>query len=195
MSKNLRDRQRAAVRDEITEVALELFLKQGFEETTIDQIVAGASVSRRSFFRYFGTKEDIVLGDLLERGRTIADAVALRPAHEDPWEAIRAGLLAAEDLNGTVVEDPSELALGKMLFSTPSLYARHLEKRLRWQELLVPLIMKRLGPDVRMPALHAAAIVSSSLSCIDVASRAWIASDGERSLRFLYDEAVEAIRS
>lgn len=190
----LRERQRAAAYEEITHVALELFLSQGFEATTIDQIVAAAGISRRSFFRYFGTKEDIVLGDLIQRGKVVAEAVAERPSHEDPWEALRAGLLAANDVI-KASEDIDDLALGHMLFETPPLYARHLEKRLRWQQMLVPLIAERLAGPQESVTLRASAIVATSLACLDQASRSWVASNGASDLSSLYDEAINAVRS
>ena len=69
------ERTRRRVREEVVDVALGLFLEQGFEDTTVDQVVTAAGISKRSFFRYFGTKGDIVFGDLAEqgpRGRTPA---------------------------------------------------------------------------------------------------------------------------
>jgi len=194
MSKpTLWQRQRAAARDEISAVALRLFLSQGFEATTIDQIVSAVGVSRRSFFRYFGSKEDIVLGDLVSRGAVIAEAVAARPAGEEPWTALRAGLQASLE---TTMPDPDlGLALGRMLFETPSLHARLLEKRLRWQEMLVPLIATRLTDQGGPATLRASAIVASALACLDAASEAWVASNGESDLATLYDLAVAAVRS
>lgn len=187
------DRQRAAARDEITRVALELFLSQGFDATTIDQIVTSAGISRRSFFRYFGTKEDIVLGDLVSRGAIIAEAVAARPADEGPWDALRAGLERSAE---TTMPDPEAgLALGRMLLDTPSLRARLLEKRLRWQEMLVPLIGERLIDGHGSAHLRASAIVSSALACLDAASQAWVESDGATDLAELYDQAVAAVRA
>ena len=187
------ERQRAAARDEITRVALDLFLSQGFDGTTIDQIVTRVGISRRSFFRYFGTKEDIVLGDLVARGAVIADAVAVRPAGEGPWEALRAGLQSSAETTMPDVE--SGLALGRMLLETPSLRARLLEKRLRWQEMLVPLITARLEDEHGEARLRASAIVASALACLDAASEAWVESDGAMDLAVLYDEAVTAVRS
>jgi AcrR family transcriptional regulator len=185
------DRQREAVREEITRTAIDLFLRQGFAETTIDQILEQVGVSRRSFFRYFGTKEDVVLGDLVTRGVAIAEALSHRPADEDPWEAIRAAFQEAQEMSAWDVG--STLALGRMLFDTPSLLARHLEKRLRWQELFVPLIAARM-PAEGDRDLHAHAIVASALSCLDAASRAWLRSDGQAELGDLYDQAVLAVR-
>lgn len=185
------DRQREAVQQEITRTAIDLFLRQGFEATTIDQIIEPVGVSRRSFFRYFGTKEDVVLGDLVNRGASIAEALARRPAEEEPWDAIRAAFHEAHEISASGKHET--LALGRMLFDTPSLLARHLEKRLRWQELFVPLIAERL-PDVGDRDLHAHAIVASALSCLDAASRAWVQSDGQAELSDLYDQAVHAVR-
>lgn len=186
------DRQRAAVREEIIQTSRRLFLTHGFESTTIDEIVEVVGVSRRSFFRYFGTKEDVVLGDLVGRGEVIAAKLAERPAREDPWSAIRA---AFHDSQETIMLDrESERAFGQMLFDTPSLRARFLEKRMRWQELLVPLIALRLAPDGDLTGLRASAIVASALACLDAASEAWVAADEGVSLSDLYDEAVSAIR-
>jgi AcrR family transcriptional regulator len=186
------DRQRAAVRDEITRTAIDLFLRQGFEATTIDQILESVGVSRRSFFRYFGTKEDVVLGDLVARGAAIADALGARPMDEEPWDAIRAAFDEADETS--TLDRPSTLALGRMLFDTPSLLARHLEKRLRWQDMLVPLIASRLD-DTDDRDLRAHAIVASALTCLDAASREWVRSDGRHDLGDLYDRAVSAVRA
>ncbi len=85
----LRNRATRAVRAEIAAVAVRLFLAQGFDKTTVDQIAAEAGLSRASFFRYFGSKEDVLLGHLEELGHKVADALAARPAHEPAWQALR----------------------------------------------------------------------------------------------------------
>ncbi|WP_380171281.1 TetR family transcriptional regulator [Kineococcus sp. DHX-1] len=59
---DLRERRRLATRAEIEQVALDLFARDGSERTTVDDIAAAAGVSPRTFFRYFGTKEDAALG-------------------------------------------------------------------------------------------------------------------------------------
>ena len=86
----LRERTRRAVQAEIGATAMRLFLAHGFEATTMEQIANEAGISRRSLFRYFGTKEDIVLGYLVEAGIVVRDALEARPASEPPWEALRA---------------------------------------------------------------------------------------------------------
>ena len=83
-SASLWERSRQAAYAEITAVAMRLFLEQGFEQTTIDQIAATAGISRRSFFRYFGTKEDVVLGDLARDGERVREALAAVPLTTGP---------------------------------------------------------------------------------------------------------------
>ena len=98
---SLWQRSRTAAYAETTAVAMGLFLEEGFEQTTIDQIAAAAGISRRSFFRYFGTKEDIVLGDLASEGERARDALEAVPLALGPWEAIREALGTISALDAT----------------------------------------------------------------------------------------------
>ncbi|GGD43017.1 TetR family transcriptional regulator [Microbacterium faecale] len=193
---DLRERTRRVVRQQISETATQLFIEHGFAATTIEQIAEAAGVSRRSFFRYFPSKEDVILGELVERGPLVADALAARPEDEPPWDALRAALLSLRQSRAQ--DDRAELEIGRMLYETPTLRARHLEKQLAWESLLVPVLAERIRSTAQNaaidPELQASAIVSGSLACLDVASKTWILGDGARNLTQLYDEAVAAIR-
>lgn len=193
----LRERTRRAVHREIAEAGMALFLEQGFEETTVDQIAEAAGISRRSFFRYFATKEDVVLGDMVDRGHRIRAALAARPPGEEPWAAVRAALLALREESAS---DPgTELRIGRMMHRAPSLRARSLEKHLAWQELLVPELARRLrearGLDEAAAGHRAAAIIATALACLDVATDTWLRVDGAVPLEDLWDEAVAAVRA
>ncbi len=194
---DLRERTRRVVRQQISETATQLFIEHGFAATTIDQIAEVAGVSRRSFFRYFPSKEDVILGELVERGPLVAAALAARPEDEPPWDALRAALLSLRQSRAQ--DDRAELEIGRMLYETPTLRARHLEKQLAWESLLAPVLAERIRSTTQNatidPELQASAIVSGSLACLDVASKTWILGDGARDLTQLYDEAVAAIRS
>lgn len=186
------DRSRQAAYSEITRTATRLFLKQGFDETTIDQIVAEVGVSRRSFFRYFGTKEDIVLGGLIARGESIRTALAERPADEEPFTALRAAFIAMQR-----PEDTPEFALDlhRLMAGSASLRAKSLEKHQSWQKLLVPELESRMGiVSGDIPDPRASAIVATVLACIDVATEIWGRRGGEGSLEQIYDEALAAVR-
>lgn len=192
-SSGLRGRTRRAVQAEIGAAAMRLFLERGFDATTMEQIADEVGVSRRSLFRYFGTKEDIVLGHLVEAGMAVRDALEARPADEPPWEALRAAMESLTLEPGYSSE--RDLRISKMLYGTPSLRAGHFEKQMRWQELLVPNIRMRLGAgaaDASDP--RAQAIVACALTCLSVSSEIWTQSDGEEDLAELYDRAVAAVR-
>ena len=85
----LRERTRLAVAREITEAASALFIATGYETTTIDDIARAVGMSRRSVFRYFPTKEDIVLGKLNFLGEELLEGFRARPAEETVWESLR----------------------------------------------------------------------------------------------------------
>ena len=184
-------RSRQAAYAEITAIAMGLFLEQGFEQTTIDQIAAKAGISRRSFFRYFGTKEDIVLGDLAADGERMRDALESVPIEQGPWRALR----SAFDIVSALGPDPEiALRIGTMMYETPSLRARSIEKHLHWQSLLVPNIRLRLARTTHDSGPAAEAIVASAIACLDVAGEIWTRGKGSQNLADLYDEAVASVR-
>ena len=188
----LRDRARGAVRDEVMKQAWRLFAAQGFEPTTVDQIAAAAGMSRRTFFRYFENKEDLVLERLLESGDAVAPALRERPADEPAWTALR----RAFDSIVEVMEQHSvhSRPLQLMLHQEPALRSSVTELHRRWLDSLTPLVERHLprrggrrGPDVR-----AEAITSSALACLETARNAWAADPGVH-LGALLDEVMGAV--
>ncbi|WP_181805316.1 TetR/AcrR family transcriptional regulator [Streptomyces shenzhenensis] len=190
----LRQRTRRAVQAEIAATAMRLFLEHGFEATTMEQIAGEIGISRRSLFRYFGTKEDIVLGDHAERGRTLQAALKARPPDEPPWEALRAALKALVESLPYTPED--FLKITSMLHASPSLRGRQLEKRHQWTELLLPDIAGRLGATADpMNELRARALVACALACSEAATETWVRSNGAVDMEEAFDEAVAAVRA
>jgi AcrR family transcriptional regulator len=188
----LRERTRRAVHAEITQTALRLFVEQGYEATTVDQIATAAGISRRSFFHYFGSKEDVVLGDQEALGLRVRDALEARPATESAWEALRAAFLVLQTPD---TEAATGLQIADMYAEAPSLRARHLEKHLRWQELLAPDVERRLGIAPAGAAdPRARAVIAAALACLDIAVEAWRESGGRDDPVTLFDAAVAAVR-
>ncbi|GAB3651159.1 TetR/AcrR family transcriptional regulator [Glycomyces tarimensis] len=187
-------RTRRAAYAEITETAMKLFLEQGFEATTIDEIARAAGISRRSFFRYFGTKEDVVLGDMAGEGERAAQALRSRPDSEDVWTALKNAF--ADRYAQMREQDPERmLKVAEMMYGTPSLRARSIEKHLQWQEQLTPEVRRRLGPgeDDEMQ-LRARTIVACLVACLDTAGEAWVRASGRRPLVDYFDIALAAVR-
>lgn len=187
----LRNRATRAVRAEIAAVAMRLFLEQGFEKTTVEQIAAEAGLSRTSFFRYFGSKEDVVFGHLEELGQRALDALTARPAAEPAWQALRHAfdLLIIE---GSALPEQG-LAMSQMLHDTPSLRARQLGKQLGWQDLLVPEVARRLGVPAEAPDPRPRALVAAALGCLNAAVDVWAAAGGAIPLGDLLDQAMSAL--
>ena len=90
---SLRERKKARTRASLREHALRLFREQGYQATTVEQIAAAAEVSPSTFFRYFPTKEDLVLQDDMDT--RLIDAFARQPPELGPVAAVRAAMREA----------------------------------------------------------------------------------------------------
>lgn len=188
----LRDRARGAVREEVMRQAWDLFLRQGFEATTVDEIAEAAGMSRRTFFRYFAGKDELVLERLLVAGAEIAAALEARPSDEAAWPALRAAFDATVAVQEHYADRSRPLHL--MLRDEPPLRASILERRRRWEELLVPLVALRLGPGVTVvDDPRPQAVTGAALACLEAAQELW-AEGAERSLGDLLDDAMNAVR-
>ena len=188
----LRERNRLAARREIQQTGLRLFLEQGFDATTVDEIAARVGVSRSTVFRHFPTKEDIVLDDIAERGVLVRSALERRPADEPAFEALAAALEVLVEHTPRA----ETLALSRMLRATASLRARQAEKHRRWLDLLVPETRRRLGVDpARTDDPRAHALVACVLTCLDVANEMWTANDGEGDQVAVLRATLSAMRA
>jgi AcrR family transcriptional regulator len=181
-----RDIARAAIRAELAQVAFELFAREGFENVTVNDLAAAAGVSRSTFLRYFGSKEDAVLGAVDAQGEQVADALRARPADEDDWTALRSAL-------DTLIEhhrrDPAgALAMSRLIMETPALCARSLEKQSGWRPLLAAAVAER-GGTADGPTLRASVLAAAALDCLNIAVNSWTDSDGALNLETLVDEA------
>ncbi|WP_158841479.1 TetR family transcriptional regulator [Saccharothrix deserti] len=96
-----RELHKAATRRALQDAALDLFERHGYERTTVRDVASAAGVTERTFFRYFPSKEDLVLGEVLDLIPVLAEAVRARPAGEPPYEAVLNGLLAVAEQRGT----------------------------------------------------------------------------------------------
>ncbi len=120
----LRERKKAKTHQAIQEAALRLFRAQGYEGTTVEQIAAAADVSPSTYFRYFPTKEDVVIHDALDP--LLFASFAEQPAELSPIQALRASMAA---VFGALT--PEELAFEyerqELVLGVPELRARMLD--------------------------------------------------------------------
>lgn len=92
--------------------------------------------------------------------------------------------------------DSREQALERfrLLHNTASLHAGWLEKRLQFQEDLLPLIEARMGATAGSADVRARAVITTAFACLDAASMTWVGNDGKGDIMDLYDECLAAVR-
>ncbi|WP_328396501.1 TetR/AcrR family transcriptional regulator [Nocardia sp. NBC_00416] len=185
------DRTRQLATREILETALRLFTEQGYVETTTAQIAREAGVSQRTLFRYFPAKEDLLGGNQDRFGLVLTAAISEQPTEASAWEALRAGVAAAQALHETREQ---ALERFRLLHNTAALRAGWLEKRLRFQEDLLPLIKARMDTAAGSADARARAVIATAFACLDAASMAWVDNDGKGDIMDLYDECLAAVR-
>ena len=138
----LRERKKQQTRVAIQREALRLIAERGYEATTCEQIAAAAEVSAATLFRYFPTKEDIVLQDGYDP--VIAAAVVARPVAEPPLVAVRRGFAdaLAEVYRGDVEPIRQRTAL---ILSVPALRSRAREQNASLVDHLQQALAQRSG--------------------------------------------------
>lgn len=175
----LRERKKLDTRRRIESVALDLFERDGFNATTIDDIATAADIAPRTFFHYFPTKEDVVLADYADRLGRIAGTLAEQPGTEPPWSALqRAFAVVAADYE---VTQSQLLRRFRIMANTPSVFARSLQLQAGWEDTLADALTSRMGvePDRDItPHLLAAA----ALAAMRASLRHWLAGGGVSSL-------------
>ncbi|MFD9908645.1 TetR/AcrR family transcriptional regulator [Streptomyces sp. NPDC059063] len=107
-----REQHKERTRKALQEAALRLFEEHGFDGTTVRDIATTVGVTERTFFRYFPSKEDLVLGEILELIPPLCRHIVERPGAEPPFTAVRNALLAVADARVT--------ALGILFSDAPS---------------------------------------------------------------------------
>lgn len=173
---------------EIQGEALRLFESQGYVETTIDQIAEASDISPRTFFRYFATKEDVVLWD--EYDAVIGELIAERPPDEPVGETLRVVMRSATE--GLYRHDPARLlARTRLLFSETALRARFLEFSREGVEHVGAAFGASRGRSADDLVLQVTA--SALIDAISWALTRWQASNGQADLLALVDEATDAL--
>lgn len=133
----------ARTRARLQAVALDLFVRQGFEETTVEQIAAAAGVSHMTFFRYFPTKESVAVEDPYDP--LLAEAVAAQPSSLSAFERVRRGTRDAMAAAPPSVDLESAARIGLMSL-TPALRARAWENTNETQRVIIEALVATGSP-------------------------------------------------
>lgn len=155
----LRENKKLRTRHRLAATALELFLEQGFEAVSVADVAAAAEVSKPTLFRYFPSKEDLVLDRFADHQDEAARIVRDRPAGQGPVGAVHEHFLAALDRRDPITglcDHPGVLAFERLVFCTPSLESRLALYTAREAELLAAVLEAESTPALtaRLAALH-----------------------------------------
>jgi AcrR family transcriptional regulator len=185
----LRERKKLRTRAELTDAAFRLFVERGFDGTTIEDIVGEVEVSPRTFFRYFDSKEDVVIGFFDDMGLELFELLEARPEDEAPFAAVRDALGSLTAVYAA--EADRVLAAKQLSHETPAIRARLLDKHARWENGVTDVLARRLGVDpARDPRPRLIAAVA--LAAFSTAVTTWCASSGRKDLHTLADSALDA---
>ena len=185
----LRERKRQQTRERLTRVAMALFLERGFEATTLDDIAAAADISRRSFFHYFASKEDVVFA--WQEGSTAAliAAVATRPANESMLTAAENAIAAM----ARQLEPGEAIAMARLKRENPALQARDQVKYEKLERALAEALGKRAGHKTEK--LQARLVAMITIGAMRIGAEFWAADGGCEKPEVLVKRTFAAIRT
>ena len=167
-----RERKKQQVRDALMEHALRLFDERGFETVTVEDVTEAADVSRTTFFRYFASKEEVLLAWMRDVGDEVAQALRDRPAVEGPVEATREALTSVASV---YADDSRPAALVERLRQeSPAVRAAYREKLAYWEEALADALAARTGQDARTD-LEPRLLARMAMAAVTSASDTWAA--------------------
>ena len=138
-----RGRRPATTREEVARAALDLFNRQGYDETTVDQIAAAVGVSRRTFFRYFDSKRDVVWGEFDAELVRLERQLGSAPHDEPMMDVVRRAVVATNRF-GAGELDELRIRMG-LISSVPTLVAHSAVRYAEWCDVVARFVAGRIG--------------------------------------------------
>ncbi|MGP8299429.1 TetR/AcrR family transcriptional regulator [Streptomyces inhibens] len=184
----LRERKKIQTRQAIRRAAYRLFEEQGYDATPIDQIAEAADVSPSTVFRYFPTKEDIVLTD--EYDTALEAGIRARPAGEPMVESMRQ--VTIEALRKITAEDRAELVQRvRLIREVPAIRGRTAENTARDAAMISAVLAERSG----RPAddLELRVISTAILAALQEAMLSWVEEDRTTDLEALIHQTMDVL--
>jgi len=177
-------------RDEIEHIALDLFSARGFDGTTVDDVAHAAGIGRRTFFRYYASKNDVPWGafdEMLERMRA---RFAALPADIPVMAGIRETVLDFNDI--PVDERPWHRQRLRLILETPTLQAHSALRYAEWRRVVADYVGERLGqpPTALLPRTLGHVCLGAALSAYEQ----WLAQE-DAELRDLLQQALAGVET
>ena len=183
-------RRPSTSRAELERVALDLFTSRGFEETTVDDVAAAAGIGRRTFFRYYASKNDLVWGDFAGELARLRAWFAAVPAGAPLMESIRRAVV---EFNRYPPEQgPRHRERMALILNVPSLLANSTLKFVQWRGVIADFVADRL--ELAADELFPTVIGHCALGASIAAYEAWLR-DESADLTEVLDAALEVLTS
>ena len=170
---SLQARKQDFVRDAIWAVAIDLFAEKGFEETTLDDIIAAAGTSRRTFFRYFESKRDLIAQPMVSYGASLTTAIASCPEGSSTAELFHH---VVREVAQRTVADPRMRQVMAIAAKYPAAREAQLSRVAEVQDRIAEAFRQRSKDD-----LTAHVLASLTLSALSLTYRVWF-SQGKKDI-------------
>ncbi len=181
-------RKRVTSRAELEQAAFALFAAQGFEATTVDEIAAAAGIGRRTFFRYFPSKNDVPWGAFEEELERMRVRLKACPPQVPLMDAIRIALI---DFNRIAPgQEPLHRRRMELILRVPTLLAHSTLRFAAWREVVAEFVAERAG---RRPDDLAAQAIAHAVLGVSVAAYEHWLDDPGADLGTLLDDAMRQL--
>jgi AcrR family transcriptional regulator len=170
---SLQSRKQEFVRDAIWGIAIDLFAEKGFDETTLDDIVAAAGTSRRTFFRHFESKRDLIAQPIVNYGASLTNAIESCPRGASAPELLRHVVM---EVAQRTVADPRMRKVMAIAAKYPAAREAQLSRVAEVQDQIADAFAKQSKDD-----LTAHVLASLTLSALSLTYRVWF-SGGKKDI-------------
>ncbi|HEV3132142.1 MAG TPA: mycofactocin system transcriptional regulator [Acidimicrobiales bacterium] len=159
-----RGRRPATSRENVARAALDLFNRQGYDETTVDEIAAAVGVSRRTFFRYYDSKREVVWGEFDAELVRLEEKLASASTDEPMMDVLRRAVVATNRF-GAGELDELRIRMG-LISSVPTLVAHSAVRYAEWCDVVAGFVAGRIGgtPDDLGPQTVARAALGAAMA-------------------------------
>lgn len=167
----LRERKKAKTMASVQAHALRLFRENGYHATTVEQIAEAAEISPSTFFRYFATKEDVVIIDNYDP--ILVSAFENQPSELTPLQAVRNAMISG--INEITDEEwETTRQRNQLIMAVPELRATALNNLTQMMQLLTQIVAKRVGSHSNDPAVRtfAGVVVGVNISLMEYGAEA-----------------------
>jgi AcrR family transcriptional regulator len=186
-----RERKKAQTRAALSRAALRLALERGVDNVTAEAIAEAADVAPRTFHNHFASKEEAIVGELVDQVTWFADAMRARPPGEPIWDAVQHSIVAVLSAAPT---GPDQVARMRMLRSTRSQLAQSLTVFEQFSRVLAVVIAERTGTDAARDA-YPRLLASVAAIAVKTASELWLERDGSGSLIDVVTDVLSQLRA